>query len=167
MAPNKQAVKSDRVLEVYGHSFYPSNFRVLAEPFLSRRTLLKEQVDDLELMLDDTYKELAESRPGQASLRQTGRNFNKNFTLKESSHKEEVQFMYIVTHDELEALLKDGVDDKNLKQPLGVFLIPRGHETFSKINDDILRRAIGLIMATPRKNITYNGQLLRSSTIVG
>lgn len=166
-APNKQAVKSDRVLEVSGHPFYPSNFRVLTKPFLSSRTLLREQVDDLELMLDDTYKELAESRPGQASLRQTGKNFNKNFTLKESSHEEEERCMYLVTHDELEALLKDGVDDKKLKQPLGVFLIPRGHETSSKINDDILRRAIGLNMATPRKNITYNGVRLRSSTIVG
>ena len=117
MASNK-AVKSDRVLELQGHSLYPSNFRVLNDPYVSSRTLLKEQVDDLELVLDDTYKEFAVNRPGQASLRETARNFaatTNNFTLKEPSKEEEERSMYIVTHEELEALLKDGVDDKDIK----------------------------------------------------
>lgn len=115
MASNK-AVKTDRVMELQGHALYPSNFRVLNEPYVSSRTLLKEQVDDLELLLDDTYKELAVNRPGQASsMRETAKNFTattNNFTLKEPSKEEEERSMYIITHEELEALLKDGVDDK-------------------------------------------------------
>jgi hypothetical protein len=116
MASNK-AVRSDRVLELQGNPIYPSNFRVLNEPFFNSRTMLKEQVDDLELMLDDTYKELAVSRPSHASLRETARNFtaNNKFTLKEPSKEEEERSMYIVTNEELEALLKDGVDEKMLK----------------------------------------------------
>jgi hypothetical protein len=79
--------KTDRFLELQGNVAYPNNLRTLQ--FEGTRCLIKEQVDDLELLLDEAYKEMAVSRPGTLSLRATSKNFAANdIALKEAVKNE-------------------------------------------------------------------------------